>query len=130
MIRFLPRSVTHNFKALIGFFCCKAAAIPASSANFTLEPGMSSPFPSWWRRPMPGRGAWVFNARGVWNLWVADAPDFTARQACEKGTCSLRNWCFQMRIHDFLLWKDWIRAYGQPADFFDRVLKGFGGSGH
>jgi hypothetical protein len=46
MIRFLPLSVTHNFKALIGFFCCIAAAIPASSANFTLEQVMSSPFPS------------------------------------------------------------------------------------
>jgi dipeptidyl aminopeptidase/acylaminoacyl peptidase len=26
-------------------------------------------------------------------------------------------------IHDFLLWRDWIRAYGATADFFGRTLK-------
>jgi dipeptidyl aminopeptidase/acylaminoacyl peptidase len=26
-------------------------------------------------------------------------------------------------IHDFLLWKDWIRAYSATAEFFDRRLK-------
>ena len=26
-------------------------------------------------------------------------------------------------IHDFLLWKDWVRAYGATADFFNRTLK-------
>ena len=26
-------------------------------------------------------------------------------------------------IHDFLLWKDWVRAYGATADFFVRTLK-------
>jgi dipeptidyl aminopeptidase/acylaminoacyl peptidase len=26
-------------------------------------------------------------------------------------------------IHDFLLWRDWIRAYGATADFFARTLK-------
>src|SRR5262249_41023432 len=27
-------------------------------------------------------------------------------------------------IHDFLLWKDWVRAYRATAEFFDRRLKG------
>jgi dipeptidyl aminopeptidase/acylaminoacyl peptidase len=26
-------------------------------------------------------------------------------------------------IHGFLMWKDWVRAYGATADFFDRTLK-------
>jgi len=26
-------------------------------------------------------------------------------------------------IHDFLLWKTWIKVYGATADFFDRTLK-------
>jgi dipeptidyl aminopeptidase/acylaminoacyl peptidase len=31
---------------------------------------------------------------------------------------------FPDEIHDFLLWKDWIRAYRATAEFFDRRLKG------
>jgi dipeptidyl aminopeptidase/acylaminoacyl peptidase len=30
---------------------------------------------------------------------------------------------FPDEIHDFLLWRNWVRAYGAGADFFDRVLK-------
>lgn len=26
-------------------------------------------------------------------------------------------------IHDFLMWKSWVRTYGATAEFFDRVLK-------
>ena len=26
-------------------------------------------------------------------------------------------------IHDFLMWKSWVRAYQATADFFDRTLK-------
>ena len=33
---------------------------------------------------------------------------------------------FPDEIHDFLLWRNWIRAYGATADFFDRKLKGSG----
>jgi Tol biopolymer transport system component len=56
-------------------------AVPALHARFTLEQVMSSPFPSGLtaagRSP---RVAWVFDAKGVRNIWVADAPDFAARQ--------------------------------------------------
>ena len=34
---------------------------------------------------------------------------------------------FPDEIHDFLMWKNWFRAYGATADFFDRTLKGSGG---
>jgi dipeptidyl aminopeptidase/acylaminoacyl peptidase len=30
---------------------------------------------------------------------------------------------FPDEIHDFLLWRSWVRAYGATAEFFDRVLK-------
>jgi dipeptidyl aminopeptidase/acylaminoacyl peptidase len=30
---------------------------------------------------------------------------------------------FPDEIHDFLMWKDWVRAYNATADFFDRNLK-------
>ena len=33
---------------------------------------------------------------------------------------------FPDEIHDFLMWKNWVRAYGATADFFDRTLKGSG----
>jgi dipeptidyl aminopeptidase/acylaminoacyl peptidase len=58
-------------------------AIPADvwAANFTLEQVMSSPFPSnLTAAAKSGRIAWVFNAKGASNVWVADAPDFAARQ--------------------------------------------------
>jgi len=30
---------------------------------------------------------------------------------------------FPDEIHDFLLWKNWIRAYAATVEFFDRKLK-------
>jgi len=42
---------------------------------------MSSPFPTdLVAAKTTGRVAWVFNAKGTRNVWVADAPNFTARQ--------------------------------------------------
>ena len=56
-------------------------SLPCSAANFTLEQVMSSPFPSnLIAAKRSGRVAWVFNAKGVRNLWIADAPNFAARQ--------------------------------------------------
>jgi hypothetical protein len=56
-------------------------SLPCSAANFTLEQVMSSPFPSnLVSAKRSGRVAWVFNAKGVRNLWIADVPNFAARQ--------------------------------------------------
>ena len=75
---FLKRNFTA--KSLITVFCF-FLAIPAQSASFTLEQVMSSPFPSELvAATHAGRVAWVFNAKGVRNIWVADAPDFSGRQ--------------------------------------------------
>jgi dipeptidyl aminopeptidase/acylaminoacyl peptidase len=58
---------------------------PPATANpapaFTVEQVMSSPFPTaLTAAARANRIAWVFNSRGERNLWVADAPDFAARQ--------------------------------------------------
>jgi dipeptidyl aminopeptidase/acylaminoacyl peptidase len=55
--------------------------LPCSASNFTLEQVLSSPFPSnLVAAKRSGRVAWVFNTKGVRNLWIADAPNFAARQ--------------------------------------------------
>jgi len=49
--------------------------------GFTVEQVMSSPFPD--NLTVAARApriAWAFDAKGVRNVWVADAPAFTARQ--------------------------------------------------
>ncbi len=52
-----------------------------TATNFTLEQVMSSPFPAnLVAAAHSPRVAWVFNAKGVRSIWVADAPEFTARQ--------------------------------------------------
>ncbi len=52
----------------------------AQQAPFTLEQIMSSPFPEGLTAaPAGGAVAWVFNARGVRNIWVAQPPSYKAR---------------------------------------------------
>jgi dipeptidyl aminopeptidase/acylaminoacyl peptidase len=49
--------------------------------SFTLEQVMSSPFPTaLTSAAKANRIAWVFDSKGERNVWVADAPDFAARQ--------------------------------------------------
>ncbi|MGA7634704.1 MAG: hypothetical protein WCB11_28395, partial [Terriglobales bacterium] len=50
--------------------------------SFTLEQVLSSPFPTnLVAAEHTGRIAWVFVFKGARNVWVADAPNFEARQA-------------------------------------------------
>jgi dipeptidyl aminopeptidase/acylaminoacyl peptidase len=54
-------------------------AAPASP-SFTLEQVLSAPFPSdLVAAPSGGAVAWVFNAKGVRNIWAAEAPDYRGR---------------------------------------------------
>ena len=54
---------------------CTAAACAQSS--FTLEQVLSAPFPSApVVAPTSGKIAWVYNARGVRNIWVAEPPAY------------------------------------------------------
>ena len=72
-----------HFFAHFAALCASALFFPhaAPAQTFTVEQVMSSPFPedltAAARAP---RIAWVFDARGVRNVWVADAPGFLARQ--------------------------------------------------
>jgi dipeptidyl aminopeptidase/acylaminoacyl peptidase len=71
-------------RQLIAFGLATLFAIIATSARaqtFTLEQVMSSPFPS--ELTISKRGdniAWAFDAEGKRNIWIAEAPTFTARQ--------------------------------------------------
>jgi dipeptidyl aminopeptidase/acylaminoacyl peptidase len=72
-----------NFIAHFAALCAWALFSPhaAGAQTFTVEQVMSSPFPENLtvaaRAP---RMAWTFDAKGVRNVWVADAPGFAARQ--------------------------------------------------
>src|ERR1700676_4793839 len=69
---------------------------------FSLEQVMSSPFPTNLVAAGPtndhaGRIAWVFSARGERNVWIADAPNFEARQGRHYGGhCGLRSVAFEL----------------------------------
>jgi dipeptidyl aminopeptidase/acylaminoacyl peptidase len=58
-----------------------AGAAQTATSGFTLEQVLSSPFPTnLVAAEHAGKIAWVFDAKGARNVWVADAPDFEARQ--------------------------------------------------
>jgi dipeptidyl aminopeptidase/acylaminoacyl peptidase len=58
-----------------------AGGARAQSKPFTLEQVMSAPFPTdLVSAKSTAALAWVFNARGARNIWVAEAPDFNGRQ--------------------------------------------------
>src|SRR5256885_1272842 len=60
--------------------CFSVVAQPASS-GFSLEQVMSSPFPTNLAAAQQApRIAWQFTTKGEPNVWVADAPNFEARQ--------------------------------------------------
>src|SRR5690348_3545268 len=68
-------------KNLRGFACLTAVLclVSAAWAGFTLEQVMSYSFPDHLvAAAKSDRVAWVFNQRGVRNIWVADAPDLRA----------------------------------------------------
>src|SRR5438874_9375662 len=56
------------------------------AATFTLEQVLSSPFPSnLVAATRAGRVAWVFDAKGSRNVWMADVPSFAARPITHYG---------------------------------------------
>lgn len=58
-----------------------ARATAQQRGGFTIEQVLGSPFPSdLIAAPVGERIAWVFDAEGKRNIWVADGPDFKARQ--------------------------------------------------
>src|SRR5580692_4391111 len=70
------------FPGLILLTLILSTAAAWAQSPFSLEQVMSSPFPTNLVAATQGsRVAWVFDAKGVRNVWVADGPDFgrTAR---------------------------------------------------
>jgi dipeptidyl aminopeptidase/acylaminoacyl peptidase len=69
-------------------FLCAAISFGSNQSNahaqdrqFTLEQVMSAPFPSdLSAAPAGGKVAWVLNAKGVRNLWMAAPPDYNGKQ--------------------------------------------------
>ena len=75
-----------NFRLLVFVFVVSGAIPAFAQSPFTLEQVLSSPFPSELvSSTHSSRVAWVFDAKGVRNVWVADGPDFvhTARQVTQ-----------------------------------------------
>jgi dipeptidyl aminopeptidase/acylaminoacyl peptidase len=64
-------------------FAIALAPLPrllAQQPSFTLEQVMSAPFPDeLTAAPVGGAVAWVFNARGARNVWVAAPPEYQGR---------------------------------------------------
>lgn len=70
-----------GFQLIFGLIFASVSVLQAQSP-FRLDQVMSSPFPSELvAAEHASRVAWVFDAKGVRNVWVADGPDFaqTAR---------------------------------------------------
>ena len=62
---------------------CVAALLfaePVTAQSFTIEQVLSAPFPTELTASKAGAFAWVFNARGVRNIWIAEGPSYKARQ--------------------------------------------------
>ncbi|MGA6985496.1 MAG: prolyl oligopeptidase family serine peptidase [Terriglobales bacterium] len=63
------------------FFYSAPSSAQTAPRGFSLEQVLSSPFPNnLVAAEHAGRIAWVFSARGERNVWIADAPNFEARQ--------------------------------------------------
>jgi dipeptidyl aminopeptidase/acylaminoacyl peptidase len=65
--------------------CSARSSAETRPRSFSLEQVLSSPFPTNLVAAGPtndhaGRIAWVFSAKGEHNVWIADAPNFEARQ--------------------------------------------------
>lgn len=70
--------ITFAFLTVLPVSLC---AQTIAQADFTLQQVMSSPFPTnLVAAEKAGRIAWVFSSKGTHNVWVADAPQFAARQ--------------------------------------------------
>jgi dipeptidyl aminopeptidase/acylaminoacyl peptidase len=82
--RKIPSLALASFLCLLSLCLLSFASLTfaqTSGGSFTLEQVLSSPFPSnLVAAQHAGRVAWVFDAKGARNVWVADAPNFEARQ--------------------------------------------------
>jgi dipeptidyl aminopeptidase/acylaminoacyl peptidase len=81
ILRSSPLQPLSHLAALSVCAACLLLAPGAAAQSFTVEQVMSSPFPdNLTAAARAPRIAWVFDAKGVRNVWIADAPAFAARQ--------------------------------------------------
>ncbi|HEY7914805.1 MAG TPA: prolyl oligopeptidase family serine peptidase [Blastocatellia bacterium] len=75
-------SALKNLRLAFGALAIATALSAFAYANgFTLEQALSSPFPSELiASPRGDKIAWVFDAQGRRNIWIAQAPDYRGRQ--------------------------------------------------
>src|SRR3989442_11819117 len=72
--------------SLLVALCVIARAASAAQQPFTLEQALSAPFPDeLTAAPAGGAVAWVFNARGARNIWVAAPPQYQGKAVTSYG---------------------------------------------
>lgn len=93
------------------------AYIPSEHADFARIAYNSSPIASiqTWRSP-------VLLIHGDDDRNVPFAETVRLVEALRKQHVYFEELIFPNEIHDFLLWRDWLKAYGAEADFFGRKL--------
>ncbi len=62
------------------FWIVSTVPVLAQGQSFSLEQVMSAPYSNGLTTANSGRIAWVFALRGERNVWIADPPNFEARQ--------------------------------------------------
>ncbi|HEV8118828.1 MAG TPA: S9 family peptidase, partial [Thermoanaerobaculia bacterium] len=71
--------VVKRLGVIVALFWVSGACVLA--AGFTIEQALSAPFPSdLTAAPSGGAVAWVFNDRGIRNIWIADPPGYRGRK--------------------------------------------------
>jgi len=110
--------------------------IGAAQGSFTLEQVLGVPFNSNLVAAESGhRIAWTSNRQGRRNIWVAEGPNFVGRQLTayaedDGGSClrsSFRRMAaeqlvFPDEVHDFLLYRSWLKALQTSGDYLDGKL--------
>src|SRR5215469_238122 len=94
----IPKVALRHTPVWVWIFACFFCLGPQLLAGtFTIEQVLSSPFPAnLVAASHADRIAWVFDSKGARNIWVADAPNYAARQVTQytgddgQPTASLR----------------------------------------
>ena len=81
----IPKVALRHTPAWVWIFACFCCLGPKLFAGtFTIEQVLSSPFPAnLVAASHAGRIAWVFDSKGARNIWVADPPNYVARQVTQ-----------------------------------------------
>jgi dipeptidyl aminopeptidase/acylaminoacyl peptidase len=75
----MKASCVTAFRLSVAAILC--AATPSFPAPFSIDQVLGAPFPTELiASPTGNKIAWIFDSRGVRNVWVAEGPDFKAHQ--------------------------------------------------